>query len=486
MSRWTTVLSAAALVLGGCGREEGARALDAGVEVDAGGDGAVDGDAVMHLGEVVDEDGEGVATLDVQRAGGESRVVIDLDGAARIVEVAATFEGGTAALDGETASPADGVVWFRPRPVTAATLELSLTGDGPAQIRVWARGAPVPAARRERSLVWFAPALLDDPARVGLGRLMAAAADDGHGGRLLEAWFDRFATTAHSERAGPAQLIDEIAAEQGDDPATWDLDALPFMVTGVHNRLDLAPRDGGCGQFRVSVASTHPIYAPMHLLFLFRMPPGEDDVAPDGAVHCLGTARRWARLSALDGADFVAAATRLLDEQLVHERFLMAETVELTVSPWEWRQWTPAGEDALDNPPLFQTVDVAGLDPPGPRRDDFLDFVADNAEGLSTRTVEIPERFRAPSAQAPPSAPRTLLDLTGLDPTVAARYPDLAAQIEDVGCPACHTHDTEFVQTSMARAPSDFYDRELDARAVRLDQVNAGVEVPMPPFGALQ
>jgi len=484
MWRWPTwsVLAFAACASEGAGRPEDA----GGPGFDAGGDAA--GALVVHLGEVVDGAGEGRAILEVERVGDETRVEIDLDGEARIVEVAVTFTTeGTATFDGETVSPEGATAWFRPRPVTEPTVVLSLAGQGAAEVEVWARGAPVPAARRERSLVWFEPALLDDPARVGLSRVMAAAAADGHGGPLLAAWFRRFATTVHSERAGPAQLIEEIAAAQGDDPTTWDLDRLPFRVTGVHDRLDLAPRDGGCGQLRVSMASTHPVYAPLHLIFLFRVPPADDDVAPDGTVHCLGVARRWGRLSALDGDAFVAAATRLLDETLVHERFLLAETVELTVSPWEWRQWVPVdGEEAFDNPPLFQTVDVQGVNAPGALRDAFLAFVAANAEGLSSRTVELPERFRAPSAQAPPSAPRTLLDLGGLDPAVSAAYPELARDVESVGCPACHTDDAEFVQTSVEREPSPFYDRELDARAARLDAMNAGALVPMPPFGALQ
>jgi hypothetical protein len=209
-------------------------------------------------------------------------------------------------------------------------------------------------------------------------------------------------------------------------------------------------------------------------------------VAPDDTVHCLGTARRWGRLSALDGAAFVDAATAWLDEGIAHETFLMAETVELTVSPWEWRQWVPSGQDAFDNPPLFQTIDVPRVNAPGPLRDELLAWVATDAASLAQRTMEIPERFRARSAQAPPSAAREILDLTGLDPTMMAEYPTLAADMESMGCPACHTTDAEFVQTNVEREVSPFYDRELDARATRLDLMNEGIEVPTPPFGALQ
>ena len=42
------------------------------------------------------------------------------------------------------------------------------------------------------------------------------------------------------------------------------------------------------------------------------------------------------------------------------------------------------------------------------------------------------------------------------------------------------------VQTTAQRTFSPFYDRELDARGERLDLMNAGVDVAVPPFGALQ
>ena len=55
-----------------------------------------------------------------------------------------------------------------------------------------------------------------------------------------------------------------------------------------------------------------------------------------------------------------------------------------------------------------------------------------------------------------------------------------------IGCPRCHTDDADFVQTGIDRRPSPFYDRELDARAARLDEL-AGDGWPSPaPFGPLQ
>jgi hypothetical protein len=453
-----------------------------------GGDGAArqtppegeDGPWVVHLGEVVDGAGEGRADLDLV-VDGQARVQIALDGAPRIVEVAVAGADVTAELDGAASGG-----WFRPRPVDASEMILDLSGDGAAQVTVWARGAPVGAALRERSLVWTDPALLDDREAVSVARVLAAASSDGHGGVLLDRWFRRFATTVHSERAAPAQLMDEIAGTQGPDPSQWDLDALPFVVTGVHNRLDLAPREGDCGQLRVSVASTHSVIAPLHMIFLFRQVAAGDDAAPDGDVHCLGAARRWARLAELDDTMFVAAARALIDETLVRERFLLAETVELTVSPWEWRQWTPVGDDELDNPPLFQTVNVPALNAAGALRDDFIAFVTDNAEALSARTLELPSKFRSASAQAPPSVPAEPLDLSAVPAGVLDEYPDLAPSIEMVGCPKCHTDNAEFVQTSVDRKFSPFYDLELEARAKRLDLMNAGDEVPVPPFGPLQ
>src|SRR5688500_3177090 len=91
-----------------------------------------------------------------------------------------------------------------------------------------------PLIKRERSLFWTQPEIVDE---VTFGSVLARIASDGHGGRLLDAWFRRFATTAHSERAQPAQLMDEVAASQGADPSTWQLGSLPFKVTGIHNRI---------------------------------------------------------------------------------------------------------------------------------------------------------------------------------------------------------------------------------------------------------
>ena len=39
---------------------------------------------------------------------------------------------------------------------------------------------------RERSLVWIRPDILDDPARISLARVMAAAAEDHDGGHLFD------------------------------------------------------------------------------------------------------------------------------------------------------------------------------------------------------------------------------------------------------------------------------------------------------------
>jgi hypothetical protein len=362
--------------------------------------------------------------------------------------------------------------WRRPAPV-ASSLVLEAAG-GP--LTLWHRGAPPPAIRRERSLTWTDATLLDDRDVVGLRRVLGEIGGGAAPGALLDRWLRRFATTAHSERAGPAQLADELAREHG-APASWDLDALPFTVTGVHNRLDLAARNGGCGELRVSIASTHAIYAPLHLIFLFAQAPAEDDVRPDGVVHCSGTARRWARLSALDGAAFHAAARAWLAEALRGDGFLLAETVELTVSPWEWRQWTfVAGVPA--NPLLFQTVDVDGLNLAGARRERFLAWLRDNAAAAGARTLLVPDEFRAPSARVAPGAPRPTLDLAGLDPA-------LGRAVESIGCPACHTDDAPFVQTTVQRSFSRFYDRELDARAAHLATLSAGGDPGVPPFGPL-
>ncbi|MFL5320273.1 MAG: hypothetical protein ACJ790_11505 [Myxococcaceae bacterium] len=349
-----------------------------------------------------------------------------------------------------------------------------------------------PVIKRERSLFWTQTELLDDPSFISFKKVMSIVAPDGHGGRLLDNWFRRFSTTAHSERAQPAQFMDAVAAAQGTDPSTWDLSLLPFKVTGIHNRIDLANLQPGghCGELRVSFSSTDTTFQPFHMLFLFRQPLTAGDTV-NGNVTCEATAQKWAELSRLDGQALFDAVKSEVTARFTSENFLLAETVELTVSPWEWRQWAkvpdPQGQlpFVFDNPLLFQTVDVPGLNATGALRDDFLSFVTANAAALDARTLELPERFRAQSARVTQGVPRTPLDLTGLSSSVTTTYPALRQHIEIIGCPACHTTDADFVQTHTDRTVSHFYDLELAARERHLAELAEG-RGKRAPFGPLQ
>ncbi len=386
--------------------------------------------------------------------------------------------------------------WLAPHLRGPGPQALTLENPGPdeltAEVSLLDYGPAPPSVLHERSLAWTQPEILDAPEMCRLGCLMAKISEDGHGGRLLRAWMDRFATTAHSERLGPKQLLDEFAAQQGTPPEQWDLDLLPFTLTGAHNRIDLR-RDGHCGELRVSLASTHPIFRPFHLIFLVRQAAAPADRSPAGVSHCAAAAHRGAALSLLEGPALHAAVLAELAAGLQGSAFLAAETVEFTVSPWEWRQWFPGPSPApepgltlvLDNPPLFQTLDIPRLNTAGPDRDAFLAWVADNAAALDARQLEIPEPFRAPSARVSQGVPWTPLDLDGLDPGLLQQFPQLRQHLEIVGCPACHTADAEFVQTLPSRTFSPFYDKELDARAEHLAAMARG-DAPQPPFGPLQ
>lgn len=427
----------------------------------------------------------------------ELNVLLDTDA---LVEVSAPR--ATLAIPGVNE---DEPGWLATRPWSAGEHTLivlgSLVGGGagdddepPVTLTIASHGPPVGDVVIERSLVWTQPALVDDAATAGLGRVLGAVSADGHGGRLLEQWLTRFSTTAHSERAGPTQFLDDMLALHGDDPSLWDLDALPFVVTAVHNRLDLRD-DESCGELRVSLASLHEVWRPLHLIFLFRQPKGDDDVSPGGALHCHATARRWARLSLLDDESFLAAARAILDEGLVSERFLMAESEELTVSPWEWRQWVlvenPVESErdvlplAFENVPLFQTVDIAAVNAPGALRESFLAFVADNAAALDERRALIPAQFRPLSVRVNSGVPWVPLDLEGVGDEVLSSYPRLRQRIETVGCAGCHLV-SEFVQTREDRSFSAFYEGELTARRQHLTSLQAGALVERAPFGALQ
>ncbi|MDX2011425.1 MAG: hypothetical protein SFW67_14585 [Myxococcaceae bacterium] len=349
--------------------------------------------------------------------------------------------------------------------------------------------AGLPRAEIQASLFWSDAGVVDDPSVVSLATLMAAAADDGHGGALLADWFHRFATTAHSERALPAQFIDEVARVQGPDPTRWDLRRLPFVVTGIHNRVDLAhlAPGGHCGELRVSIASLDPTLQPFHVLFLFRQPLRPQDTV-DGRVTCQGTARRWLELSGRSDVDRDLALRGLLAEGLTRERFLLIETVEQSLSPWEWRQWVKVPGPAqglpfvLDNPPLFQQLDVERLNQPGPLRVDFFAWLSTRLPDAAARRLEFPERFRSPSVRAIAGVPRTVLSLDGLE---VSQAPGVRAQLELVGCAACHTADADFVQTRADRGISPFYRKELDARARHLEALARG-QGTEAPFGPLQ
>lgn len=360
---------------------------------------------------------------------------------------------------------------------------LALAADGEVTLEVHARGSDAPAATRARSATWFDASVLDDRVAVSFGRVMAAVAENGQGGVLLDRWFRAFAAGPGAGRATFAQFLAEVEAAQGSDPQAWDLDALPFEVTGVHNRMDLAQGED-CGELRVSIASTHPTFAPVHLLFIFRQPAQPDDATPDGVVHCRGTARRWASLAALDADAFALAARDFLVASLTHDRFDLAESVELTISPWQWRQWRPDGTGGLTNPALFQTVDVGRVNTSGATRDAFLADVAAHADAIAARTWVIPAAYRSALAEVQPTAKAPLVDLTPLAGTLAA-YPDLPHDIGMIGCPRCHTDDADFVQTSIDRVPSPFYDKELDARTARIDALAHGGWPAPAPFGPL-
>src|SRR4051812_34368520 len=106
------------------------------------------------------------------------------------------------------------------------------------------------AVTSDHSLFWNDAGILDDPQVISFAKVMGTISPDGHGGILLDKWFRRFASTAHSERALPAQFMDGVAVAQGGNPAAWDLSLLPFKVTGIHNRIDLADLSvgGHCGE----------------------------------------------------------------------------------------------------------------------------------------------------------------------------------------------------------------------------------------------
>jgi hypothetical protein len=429
-----------------------------------------DSPIVIDLASELDAESTGTVTRPFE-VDGRREVIVRAGDVPIVVE--GWVDGGTLDVSGEQLAAGASASWLAPH--TAIGDEtFEVVADGSVTLAVHARGTPAPPAIVERSLAWLDGALLDDASVVSFARVMAAISDDGHGGRLLERWFAAFAAGPGAGRATFAGFIDDVAVGQGADPAKWDLGALPFKVTGIHNRIDLA-KDGHCGELRVSVASTDARFSPVHLIFLFREQASDDDATPDGNVHCRGAARRWARLSALD--DVKHAARALVASGFTRERFLLAESVELSISPWQWRQWQPTADGGMTNPLLFQTVDVARVNVSGELRDEFLDHVQANAGAIAARTWVVPAGFRSATADVLPNEKAPLVDVGD---------PELARAIGMIGCPRCHTDNADFVHTGIDRKPSPFYDLELDARAVRLDALAGGEWPQAVPFGPLQ
>jgi hypothetical protein len=343
----------------------------------------------------------------------------------------------------------------------------------------------------DRSLHLREPALLAD-ASIGLHRLMLLATgvdpdapdvDRGRAGAALERLFESFAEEEHSERAALVEWLAEIRAQWGSDATAWDLDQLPFVVTGVHNRIDLAARVAGCGEIRVSLASEHPRHRPLHLIFLFRQASETDDWET-----CRARARGWAALSTLESNTFVDGARELVRGMLRPERFLVLESAENLVGRWEWRQWA-WGRDGWANLPLFQTVDNELVRPGGPRHEDFNRFVAwATRDTLVARMVEIPAPFRQKSGRVLPGGDAEPIAL-GRDDAA------LSDALGIVGCPTCHVTNARFVHTRAERGAdgalvvrrSAFHEAELYARRARLGLTIAS-EVPLAPapFGPLQ
>ena len=371
------------------------------------------------------------------------------------------------------------------------TLSVTPSTGETVVLHIWNHGALATQIRAGRSLVWTLSSLLDDGAELGLGRILGNIAADGHGAALFADWMNRFSTTAHSERAGPAILIEEMADLYGAQVEDWDLNRLPFATTAVHNRIDLRT-DESCGEMRISFASTHSVWRPLHLLFIYDQTPRDDDISPGGHVHCHGTARRWAALSLLDEQSFLQKAKAWLSENTRVENFLLAESEELTVSPWEWRQWwlEQDPQDStlparFENRALFQTVDIAVLNESGPLRESFLAFVEDNAPTLDEQRALLPEQFRPMSVRVNAGVPWTPLDLNGVNVEVLHAHPKLRQHIEAIGCAGCHAA-ADFVQVREDRSFSAFYENELVAREAHLKSLLEGALDAHPHFGALQ
>lgn len=405
----------------------------------------------------------------------------------RVVD--ATLRSAGQGVSLETGVEASEPGWMHPRVLEAGAHEFvatNPTGESlEAELRVHDFGPVLPPVVREHSLVWTQPSLVEGPAACGLACVMATVATPQAGGTMLQTWFERFATTGHSQRFGPTDLLDAYAMQLGPEPATWDLDVLPFVVTAIHNRIDLA-RDGHCGELRISVASIDPQFRPLHLIFLFQQPAQPDDLSPMGRSHCVATARRWAELSRMSPQDMETQVLAMVEVGIVQPRFIAAETLEFITSPWEWRQWFPVDAEpgVLENAPLFQTVDTPAVNQPGPLREAFLAFVQENADALDRRTMALPEEFRNDSARVNQGVPWVPVDLGGIEET--EQLPNLRGNLEIAGCPACHTADAEFVQTLPDRTFSPFYDAELDARAIHLDARAHGEVTEPTRFGPLQ
>jgi len=380
---------------------------------------------------------------------------------------------------------------------------LRVSSDQAAELRFIFRydGETPITVSEDHSLEWLpGNQVIDTTSLVGFKRMMGLISEDGHGGRLLEQWLSSFDPAGGPSRPGPAALLSQIQADQGTDPAQWDMDLVPFAISSVQNRIDLRDDATSCGTVRVVLTSTGDFENALHLNFLFKQVPVPLDYTPAGTLSCAFTALRWVRLSA-GGATWLDSLYLQLEASLRRANFLHIQSSEKigAETDYEFREWVLATNtdtataaqlpNLLVSRPMFQAVDTERLNLAGPDRDAFIAFVTSNAESLAARTAVIPEAFLAVATRAD-GLTWVPLDLTGVPTTTLDALPQLRQQIEIVGCNGCHTSNsgTLLVHSRSSggnRAHSPFMGAELSAREQAL--LDLAVSVPQSQnYGPLQ
>lgn len=421
-----------------------------------------------------------------------------------VVEISLREGAATFTMDG---IPEDEPSWIGPRVYKRGghVLKVTATEDTYVSVLIHLQGAPLDA--KVLGVAISNQAYTQQAFYSGMHGVLNALSDDGHGGRLLAHWLESFGQ-GDDPRTGPAGLLAKLKADFGDNPAQWQMAMLPFRGVTIDNRIDLMDGATHCGEVHYVLTSTAAGFEQLNFNFRFLQVPQHGDRAPTDAktLHCMETARDWAKIGQPVTQDSGDPTDERLTEVLTRMNFKSVQTSEAlgTSGDWQFREWvrqrnpddaTVAVLPSVFTPILLEhTVNVAAVNTAGATRDAFLAYVTQNAAALTARRASIPAEYLARSSRLQENAwtahTNEKVDLTGVDAAILQANPTLRPSIEVVGCAGCHGASSTAVHArttglTTGLNESEFLRLEIAERLAFLKKLQVG-PMPVQPFGPMQ